>query len=52
MRRAVADSVPAHFKDLNVKAFDKGFEAGIAALAAGPETPDLEQNAAVSQEAV
>jgi len=52
VRKAVADSVPAHFKDLNIKAFDKGFEAGIAALAAGPETPDLEQNAAVSQEVV
>ena len=52
VRKAVADSVPAHFRDLNVKAFDKGFEAGIAALAAGPETPDLEQDAAVSQEVV
>jgi len=52
VRKAVADSVPAHVKDLNVKAFEKGFEAGIAALAAGPETPDLEQNAAVSQEVV
>ena len=52
LRKAVADSVPSHFRDLNIKAFDKGFEAGIAALAAGPETPDLEQNAAVSQEVV
>jgi len=52
VRKAVADSVPAHFRDLNIRAFDKGFEAGIAALAAGPETPDLEQNAAVSQEVV
>lgn len=51
VRKAVADSVPAHFRDLNVKAFDKGYEYGKAALAAGPETPDLEQNAAVSQEA-
>ena len=50
VRKAVADSVPAHFRDLNVKAFDKGYEYGVAALAAGPEKPDLEQNAAVSQE--
>jgi len=52
VRKAVADSVPAHFRDLNVKAFDKGYEYGVAALAAGPEKPDLEQNAAVSQEVV
>jgi len=51
VRKAVADSVPAHFRDLNVKAFDRGYEYGKAALAAGPETPDLEQDAAVSQEA-
>ena len=50
VRKAVADSVPAHFRDLNVKAFDKGYEYGVAALAAGPETPDLEHEAAVSQE--
>jgi len=50
VRKAVAESVPAHFRDLNVKAFDKGYEFGKAALAAGPETPDLEQDAAVSQE--
>jgi len=50
VRKAVADSVPAHFRDLNVKAFDKGYEYGKAALAAGPETPDLEHEAALSQE--
>jgi len=52
VRKAVADSVPAHFRELNIKAFDKGYEYGVGALAAGPETPDLEQNAAVSQEVV
>jgi 2-oxoglutarate ferredoxin oxidoreductase subunit gamma len=30
LRKAVADSVPPHFADLNLKAFDKGFEYGIA----------------------
>ncbi|HVM91619.1 MAG TPA: 2-oxoacid:acceptor oxidoreductase family protein [Terriglobales bacterium] len=52
VRKAVADSVPASFRELNLKAFDKGYEYGIAALAAGPETPDLEQDAVVSQEVV
>jgi 2-oxoglutarate ferredoxin oxidoreductase subunit gamma len=52
VRKAVADSVPASFREMNLKAFDKGFEYGVAALAAGPEKPDLEQNAAVSQELV
>ncbi len=42
VRKAVADSVPASFRELNLKAFDKGYEYGIAALAAGPERPDLE----------
>ena len=42
VRKAVADSVPASFRDLNLKAFDKGYEYGKAALAAGPERPDLE----------
>jgi 2-oxoglutarate ferredoxin oxidoreductase subunit gamma len=52
VRKAVADSVPAHFRELNVKAFDKGYEYGVAALTAGPEKTDLEQSAAVSQEVV
>ncbi len=51
VRKAVADSVPAHFRDLNLKAFDKGYEYGVSALAAGPERPDLEQDEVVSQEA-
>ena len=33
VREAVADSVPAHFRDLNLQAFEKGFEYGKAALA-------------------
>ncbi|MGA7292277.1 MAG: 2-oxoacid:acceptor oxidoreductase family protein [Terriglobales bacterium] len=32
VRKAVADSVPASFRELNLKAFDKGLEYGIAAL--------------------
>ncbi|MFI5110497.1 MAG: 2-oxoacid:acceptor oxidoreductase family protein [Terriglobales bacterium] len=51
VRKAVADSVPSSFRDLNLKAFDKGYEYGKTALAAGPEKPDLEQEAVLSQEA-
>jgi 2-oxoglutarate ferredoxin oxidoreductase subunit gamma len=51
VRKAIADSVPSTFRELNLKAFDKGYEYGQAALAAGPERPDLESNAVVSQEA-
>ena len=50
VRKAIADSVPSSFRDLNLKAFDKGYEYGQAALAAGPERPDLENDAVVSQE--
>lgn len=34
LRKAVADSVPAHFADVNLKAFDKGFEYGTSKLRA------------------
>jgi 2-oxoglutarate ferredoxin oxidoreductase subunit gamma len=50
VRKAVADSVPSSFRDLNLKAFDKGYEYGKTALAAGPETPDLEPLTVLSQE--
>jgi len=51
VRKAIADSVPSSFRELNRKAFDKGYEYGRAALAAGPERPDLDHDAVVSQEA-
>ena len=34
LRKAVADSVPAHFAELNLRAFDKGFEHGTAKVKA------------------
>ncbi len=34
VRKAVADSVPPNFRDLNLKAFDKGLDYGINALTA------------------
>ena len=41
VRKAVADSVPANFRDLNLKAFDKGYEYGLTARAGAP--PELEE---------
>lgn len=40
LRRAVADSVPAGFRELNLQAFDKGFNYGMApsAIAADGDT--------------
>jgi len=32
VRKAVADSVPANFRELNLKAFEKGYEYGIQSL--------------------
>src|SRR5579862_6717299 len=43
VRKAVADSVPTSFRELNLKAFEKGYEYGIDVLAAGPARPDLQE---------
>ena len=43
VRKAVSDSVPASFRELNLKAFERGFEYGVAALAAGPARQELEE---------
>ncbi len=42
VRKAVADSVPASSRDLNLKAFERGFEYGTTALTAGPNVGDEE----------
>ena len=41
VRKAVADSVPPSFRELNLKAFEKGFEYGNTALAGTPAAPEL-----------
>jgi len=41
VRKAVADSVPPNFRELNLKAFEKGFEYGTTAKAGSP--PELEE---------
>ena len=42
LREAVADSVPAAFRELNLKAFDKGFEYGTKHLSVGIEKEEAE----------
>jgi 2-oxoglutarate ferredoxin oxidoreductase subunit gamma len=41
VRKAVADSVPPNFRELNIKAFDKGYEYGSTAKPGAP--PELEE---------
>ena len=43
VRKAVADSVPPSFRDLNLKAFEKGLEFGTIALTVPPNPADVEQ---------
>jgi 2-oxoglutarate ferredoxin oxidoreductase subunit gamma len=42
VRKAVADSVPSNFRDLNLKAFEKGFEYGLNLLASKSNSQELE----------
>ena len=42
VRRAVADSVPSNFRDLNLEAFEKGYEYGVQSLAQSPPSQELE----------
>ncbi|HUA16483.1 MAG TPA: 2-oxoacid:acceptor oxidoreductase family protein [Verrucomicrobiae bacterium] len=49
VRKAVADSVPPSFRELNLKAFEKGYEYGIAALAAAPARAELEELAVAEE---
>ena len=43
VRKSVADSVPASYRELNLKAFEKGFEYGNTALAANPARAGLQE---------
>jgi len=49
VRKSVADSVPPSFRDLNLKAFEKGFEYGLTALATAPSRPELEELAVAEE---
>jgi 2-oxoglutarate ferredoxin oxidoreductase subunit gamma len=50
VRDAVADSVPAAFRDLNLKAFDKGYEYGVQALTTKQAAMDIEPSTVYSAE--
>jgi len=50
VRKAVADSVPPGFRELNLKAFEKGLEYGVNALTGASATPEIESQAVYSQE--
>ncbi len=50
VRKAVADSVPPSFRELNLKAFERGFECGTTALTATPNPADAELETEYSRE--
>jgi 2-oxoglutarate ferredoxin oxidoreductase subunit gamma len=41
--KAVADSVPSSFRELNLKAFEKGYDYGVKSLVFNPHSQELEQ---------
>lgn len=43
VRKAVADSVPSTFQELNLKAFEKGHDYGVKSLVFNPHSQELEQ---------
>lgn len=47
VRKAVADSVPSHFRDLNIQAFDKGYEYGMNARPMPSQPSEIEQSQVV-----
>jgi 2-oxoglutarate ferredoxin oxidoreductase subunit gamma len=50
VRKAVADSVPSAFRDLNLKAFEKGFDYGVASLAEKRHAQEIEEEEVYSGE--
>jgi Pyruvate/2-oxoacid:ferredoxin oxidoreductase gamma subunit len=49
VRKAVADSVPPGFRDLNLKAFERGFEYGQNAFTNSPN-PETEAQMVFAEE--
>jgi 2-oxoglutarate ferredoxin oxidoreductase subunit gamma len=49
VRKSVADSVPSSFRELNLKAFEKGFEYGVTGLATAVSRPELEELAVAEE---
>jgi 2-oxoglutarate ferredoxin oxidoreductase subunit gamma len=50
VRDAVADSVPGAYRDLNLKAFDKGYEFGVQALTTKQLAAEVEPSTVYSAE--
>jgi 2-oxoglutarate ferredoxin oxidoreductase subunit gamma len=50
VRKAVADSVPPSFVELNVKAFDRGLDYGTKVLTGTPEATDADLHVEYSRE--
>ena len=50
VRQAIAASVPPNFRELNLKAFERGLEYGTTALTATPEAADAELETQYSRE--
>jgi 2-oxoglutarate ferredoxin oxidoreductase subunit gamma len=50
VRRAVADSVPPSFRELNLRAFEKGLEYGITSLTASANPADADLQMQYSRE--
>jgi 2-oxoglutarate ferredoxin oxidoreductase subunit gamma len=42
VRKAVADSVPSNFRELNLKAFEKGYEYGIQSMAQNQKAQEFD----------
>jgi len=50
VRKAVADSVPSSFREINLTAFEKGFEYGSTAQAGTPASLEMEPNLMYSED--
>jgi len=50
VRKAVADSVPSSFREINLKAFEKGFEYGSTAQAVTPASLEMEPHLIYSED--
>jgi len=50
VRKAVADSVPSSFREINLKAFERGFEYGSTAQAVTPASLEMEPHLIYSED--
>ncbi|MBV8052627.1 MAG: 2-oxoacid:acceptor oxidoreductase family protein [Acidobacteriaceae bacterium] len=50
VRKAVADSVPAAFREINLKAFEKGFDYGMTAHAGTPASLEMDPHLIYSED--